>query len=892
MDAQVQPAPRPARRSPSSPGRPLGQTVLKALALAAGYLAGARLGLLLAIPPGYASAFWIPAGLAFMAILVGGPRLAPGILLGSLAHNVLISVAAGKSVATSLLIGGGIGVGACLQAVAGAYLVRRHVGYPTALTKVREILRFLLLAGPVACLVNATWSNGVLALAHFVTTDTLAFSWFNWWVGDSLGVVLCAPLWLVVAGRPRESWRGRLRTVALPMLGSIALALAAFVIVQRADSERIRVQFEAQAVAVAGRIQHELDADVALFESVRDYLRATRDIDAQSFSAFSGGAVAKRTGVRVVEWAPRVTSGERARFEREARTASGALLAITERAADSGLVPAGPRPQYFPVMFAEPLAGNEPALGFDLASEPRRRAAINASLRAGGTVVSEPVQLVQDARRTSSVIAFLPVYGSREDPATPRGFVVAPLEIAPLISRALAGKDASGLAFTLTDPSASKSLLYEYGPQQNGGPATSNAAPPDLVLSRRIDAPGRPWLVTFRPTAAFLASVRTPMPWIVQSTGLLCAGLLGLLFLALSGRNEEISREVQRQTQELADQGRRHEVFLRNAADGAHVLDATGRLVDASDSFCQMLGRPRDEVIGLSIPDWDPTVPRAELAARMANHFAGGFLRFATRHRRKDGSELEVEVQTDAFTYRGGRYLYCSARDMTELRALQRALIDASNRERQKLGYDLHDELGQVLTGISLLATALASGAAASRAAEPERLAELETLTRHAIGTCRAIAHGLSPLTYQRGDLIAALREMVNLQASACDATIRFSHVGDAPLTADLETKDHLYRIAQEALTNARRHARARHIDVLLEIEDEAIRLEVEDDGIGAVAATAEAPGMGLQIMRFRASMIRADLTVGRGSQGGTRIVVVCPQRAVHEGAAVRSAVL
>ncbi len=886
MDAPVHPVPQAAHRSPEVFTRPVAQTLLSVCALAAGYLAGARLGLLLAIPPGYASAFWIPAGLAFMAVLVGGVRLAPGILLGSLAHNGLISAAAGQSVVTSLLIGGGIGVGACLQAVAGAYLVRRHVGYPAALTKVREILLFLLLAGPVACLISTTWAHGVLALAHFVTADTLAFSWFNWWVGDSLGVVLVAPLWLIVAGRPRDAWRGRLRTVGLPVLGSIALALAAFVIVQREESARIRIQFEAQAVAVAGRIQHELDADVALFESVRDYLRATRDIDARSFSAFSGGAVAKRTGVRVVEWAPRVTSEERARFERDARSAAGARIAITERNADYDLVPASARPQYFPVLLAEPLAGNERALGYDLASEPNRRAAIDASLRAGGTVVSGPVHLVQEERRTSSVIAFLPVYGSREDPATPRGFVVAPLELEPLISRALAGKEVSGLAFTLTDPAAGGAPLYEHGPQHDGGPATSNATSPDLVLSRRIDAPGRPWQVTLRPTAGFLASVRTPMPWIVQSTGLLGASLLGVLFLALSGRNEEVSREVRRQTQELADQGRRHAAFLRNAADGAHILDATGRVVDASDSFCQMLGRPRDEVIGLSIPDWDPTVPRAELAARMASHFAGGFLRFATRHRRGDGSELEVEVQTDAFTFRGGRYLYCSARDMTELRALQRALIDTSNRERQKLGYDLHDELGQVLTGISLLATALSSGAAAARTAEPERLAELETLTRQAIGTCRAIAHGLSPLTYQRGDLIAALREMVKVQSSAGDAEIRFSQAGDAPLTLDLEAKDHLYRIAQEALTNARRHARARRIEVLLEIEDEAIRLEVEDDGIGASTAAAEAPGMGLQIMRFRASMIRAELTVGRGARGGTRIVVTCPQRTRHADAA------
>jgi two-component system CheB/CheR fusion protein len=216
--------------------------------------------------------------------------------------------------------------------------------------------------------------------------------------------------------------------------------------------------------------------------------------------------------------------------------------------------------------------------------------------------------------------------------------------------------------------------------------------------------------------------------------------------------------------------------------------------------------------------------------------------------------------------------------DITEKRLLENALLDATNREQRRLGHDLHDGLGQVLTGISMLAAALARSE--ERAGRPlaRELSHLEELTRKAVTTCRDIAHGLSPLSYAKGGLIEAIGQMVQAQRESFGTAIRFQAIADAPLRLSHAAQDHLYRIAQEAVTNARKHAQARSVTVLVDVQSESIRLDVRDDGSGLQSAEMAAGGMGLTIMRHRAAAIGARLSIGPGAEGGTRLSCECPQ--------------
>ncbi len=201
------------------------------LALSLAYFVTAQLALLLAIPPGYATPIWPSAGIALGAVLIFGNRVAAGVLLGSFLANVAISFdpASSVSLVRSMLMPLGIGIGATLQSIVGAALIRRTVGYPTPLRREREIIQFLVLGGPLSCLISASVGLTTLYLTGTLPAISYAFSWWTWWVGDTIGVLIVTPLVLIWMGAPRDVWRRRSNTVALPLCLAFVVIVGVFV---------------------------------------------------------------------------------------------------------------------------------------------------------------------------------------------------------------------------------------------------------------------------------------------------------------------------------------------------------------------------------------------------------------------------------------------------------------------------------------------------------------------------------------------------------------------------------------------------------------------------------------------------------------------------------------
>ncbi|HEX9174151.1 MAG TPA: EAL domain-containing protein [Telluria sp.] len=193
------------------------------------YLVG-RFSLLLALAPGYAAPIWPAAGIALAAVLVFGNRVAPGVWLGSFLANVAVSFDSSSTAALvkSLLLPTAIGAGATLQALAGAFLIRRFVGFPTALDRLKDVIKFLGLGALVSCVLSASIGATVLLLAGMLAPERFAFTFWAWWIGDTIGVVLVTPLVLTWFGQPRPIWQRRRRTFALPTCVAFAVILGVF----------------------------------------------------------------------------------------------------------------------------------------------------------------------------------------------------------------------------------------------------------------------------------------------------------------------------------------------------------------------------------------------------------------------------------------------------------------------------------------------------------------------------------------------------------------------------------------------------------------------------------------------------------------------------------------
>jgi signal transduction histidine kinase len=205
-------------------------------------------------------------------------------------------------------------------------------------------------------------------------------------------------------------------------------------------------------------------------------------------------------------------------------------------------------------------------------------------------------------------------------------------------------------------------------------------------------------------------------------------------------------------------------------------------------------------------------------------------------------------------------------------------LLDAIGNEQRRLGDDLHDGLGQELTGLALLLSAFVNSARRGRSLEVTELERALDVAQHALQSCRSIARGLSPVTENQGGLIAGLRELVARIKTGSAPSLEFTATGASRLGLSPAASDHLFRIAQEAIANALKHAHANSIKVTLDIGPARVRLEC-DDGEG-FAPERSATGLGLRTMSYRASLLGAKFNIRHLNHAGTCVVCECPQAA------------
>lgn len=246
------------------------------------------------------------------------------------------------------------------------------------------------------------------------------------------------------------------------------------------------------------------------------------------------------------------------------------------------------------------------------------------------------------------------------------------------------------------------------------------------------------------------------------------------------------------------------------------------------------------------------------------------------RQRTRDGTVIDVEIWARLIDYGGKPAWLVFTFDVTERKALESSLVNAISSEQRRIGQELHDGLAQELTVASLLATQLAKRAAEQRLGVAEDLGKLADLIAGSFDSARAAAHGLSPLIGFNGDLglaLATLARMSSIAGTAVELHSRF----EAPLRLTLEAATHLYRIAQEAVQNALKHAAARRIEVYFDVRADWVMLRVVDDGRGIRPVDAASSGFGINTIRYRTSAIGGQLSIRSVPSGGTKVTCLVP---------------
>ncbi|MCG2586324.1 CHASE domain-containing protein [Massilia sp. TS11] len=796
------------------------RTIGLSLLLALAYFGAARLGLALAFANSNASPVWPPAGIALAALVLGGWRLWPGVLIGAVAANLVAFL--GNQVGTlsdCLTLSLAIGVGNTAEILLAALLLRRVAGGEDPLGQLSHVYKFALIVAGCAALAAAV-GTAALLLAHVVPGISKWTVLLTWWLGDTAGMLVLTPLLLAWGrARPRPP-RGRewleagigllllaalsagvffqpfaadsslrwLVYLAVPLMALAAyrfgqhgagivvlvvaasavlgtvrglgpfavgtmndsliaigsfLALAALVplvlcadlaerrrlaaghpalrtlvthwgtlligvgltlfvwnLVAATTERRARERFDVLVADIDKRISEGIESSERGLRSAQALFKASPGVGREEWRRFVDGMSIARTlpGVQGIGYADVVPAAALAAFERGVRADGFAAFAVH---------PAGARELYVPVKYIEPFSDrNLRAFGFDLYSEPERRAALDRARDTGEAAATRRVTLVQEyeAGAQAGFLLALPVYRNNSDVLTVEqrraaisGFVYSPFRMDDLMTAVL-GPTLTDVALEIYDgrSNAPADLLYSTFAE-----ARQEAVryPNPFVADTAVLVADRAWTVKVRSLSGFEDSIDRQKSQIVLVAGSVISLLFFGVVRALAARREyavELAREM---TAALARSEKQFQSLVESASEVSIIstdLDGVIRVFSVGSE--RMLGYRAEEMIGKQTPaviHLASEVARrgAELSARFGRPISG-FDVFAAVARegqsesrewtyvRKDGSHLPVLLVVSAIRDADGKVtgFLGVASDITRQRELQATLTRAKEQ--------------------------------------------------------------------------------------------------------------------------------------------------------------------------------------------------------------------
>ena len=317
-----------------------------------------------------------------------------------------------------------------------------------------------------------------------------------------------------------SSLPARAPAVCALVLGLVVTSIVAGLLWQdqrRAAEDQVRKLALDRTEVIRGQLLRSMEvlhALAALYETRREVTRA-------EFGTFVGSALLRQPELQALAWDPRVPGAERAKWEQRAISEGLAGFEFKEEKAEGVQERAGQRAEYFPVFYLESMAKNAPALGFDVASEPRRLAALQAARDSGQPSATAPIRLAQEHESQRGFIVFYPLYQGpaatvEERRASLTGFATAVFRIGDLVELSLRQAGETGVALTVLDQADGGTLYHQPGARLSGLPGWTST----------VDVAGRHWSLLFEPATAFHALRSDALSWLVPGAGLVITWLL------------------------------------------------------------------------------------------------------------------------------------------------------------------------------------------------------------------------------------------------------------------------------------------------------------------------------------------------------------------------------
>lgn len=347
------------------------------------------------------------------------------------------------------------------------------------------------------------------------------------------------------------------------------------------------------------------------------------------------------------------------------------------------------------------------------------------------------------------------------------------------------------------------------------------------------------------------------------------------------GTASDITAEIEAK-KELSRSKKRLQEILDNAVEGIITIDIHANIESFNKAAEEIFGYSQEEVLGENIKILMPPPYSEEHNDYMKNYLETGERKIIgigreVRGKRKNGEVFPMTLSVSEIKVNGNIIFTGIIRDVSEQRRLENEILQISEEERRKIGQELHDGLGQMLTGIGLIAQNLANKLKSNELPGAEDVQEIADMVHEADQQARSLSHGLVHMEIEQEGLSIALQQL-------CRRAKRLFNIDchldiDTTIESEIEIKDkvavlHLYRIVQEAISNAVKHGYATKVRVELFSNNRYLQLKVIDNGIGFSSTNnkKEEKGIGLNTMIYRANLLGGNIDIDQTSEGHTII--------------------
>ncbi|MEM1094942.1 MAG: PAS domain S-box protein [Bacteroidota bacterium] len=327
----------------------------------------------------------------------------------------------------------------------------------------------------------------------------------------------------------------------------------------------------------------------------------------------------------------------------------------------------------------------------------------------------------------------------------------------------------------------------------------------------------------------------------------------------------------------------RSRAILETTADGIITIDENGRIERFNRAAERLFGYAAHDVIGQDVAVLMPAPYRNEHDGYITRYLETGQARIIGVGRqvagqRKSGETFPLYLAVSEILIDQRRVFTGIVRDLTEHHRLEQEVLSVSERERQRIGRDLHDDLGQRLTGITLIARNLARRLARTESPYTEQAEEIVDMVKQADYRARALARGLVPVALEGGTLPNALERLAEKSTTLYGIGCAFAPQSKPFQAVTDAVATHLYRIAQEALSNAIRHGKPSQVEIRLRQSMHELNLCIDDNGCGGIPDEL-GDGLGIRTMTHRAHLMGGVLHLEESPLGGVRVRAVVPRQ-------------